>query len=77
MFIGRLNKDTVEDDIKSFLTDNGLSVLEVRKLKPTQEWQEKSAAFRVSVALSCKEAVMNADMWPGNVEVRDWVFKPK
>ena len=63
VFIGRLNKDTTEDDIKSFLTDNGLSVLEVRKLKTTQVWQEKSAAFRVSVALSCKEAVMNADMW--------------
>ena len=77
VFIGRLNKDTSEDDVKSFLTDNGLSVLEVQKLKPTQEWQEKSAAFHGSVALSCKEAVMNADMWPGNVEVSDWVFKPK
>jgi len=77
IFIGKLQKDTSESDLKEYLEDAGVSTIEIRKLKPANEYQEKSAAFRVSIALKCKDAVMNADLWPGNVVVRDWFFKPK
>ena len=77
VFIGRVNKDTDVNSIKEFLEENGISVLEVKKLTAKQTWQEKSAAFHVSVALRFKDAIMNADIWPDNVEVRDWYFKPK
>ena len=77
VFIGRVDKNTDEDAIKDFLEFNNISVLEVRKLKAMQPWQEKSSAFHVSVSLKCKDDIMNADLWPDNVEVRDWVFKPK
>ena len=77
VFIGRLNKDTEETDIKEFLRGNDVEVVSVFKLKASQPWQDKSAAFRVSVALKCKDTIMCSDFWPDNVEVRDWVFKPK
>jgi len=77
IFIGRLGKDTQESDIKEFLEENNVTVKSIFKLKAAQPWQETSAAFRVSVTLDCKDSIMNADLWPDNVEVRDWVFKQK
>jgi outer membrane murein-binding lipoprotein Lpp len=77
VFIGRLGKDTTDVDLTDFLQENDIVVSEVRRLKANHEWQEKSAAFRVSVALSCKDSVMKPALWPGNVEVRDWFFKPR
>jgi hypothetical protein len=77
IFVGRLGKDTGENDIKEFLEDCNIGVFSVRKLKPTQDWQEKSSAFCVTIALNCKDIIMDPAIWPDNVEVRDWVFKPK
>jgi len=77
VFIGRLGKDTEEDDIKDILVDSGISVTSIYNLKASQPWQEKSAAFRVAVSLKSRDSVMNSLLWPDNVEVRDWFFKPK
>ena len=77
IFVGRVDKDTEELAIKEFLEGNGIIVAEVRKLKATKDWQANSSAFRVSVAFSCKDSVMSSDLWPENVVVRDWFFKPK
>ena len=75
LFVGRLSRDTQEDALKEYLESNGIIISEIRRLKPNQDWQEKVSAFRVSIALKCKDIVMDADLWPDNVEVRDWVFK--
>lgn len=75
LFIGRFKKDTGEGELKAYLEENKISVVKVRKLKATKSWQEKSDAFRVSVALTCKDSVMDPDLWPDNIEVRDWRFK--
>jgi len=77
VFIGRIGKDTEEGDIKEFLEDSGVTVTSVYKLKATQPWQEKSAAFHVTVAIKCKDSIMDPMLWPDNVEVRDWFFKPR
>ena len=77
VFIGKMNKDVDESDVKTYLEENDIAVTEVRKLKPLKDWQENHAAFRVSVKMSCKDSIMNCDLWPNNVVVRDWVFKPK
>ncbi len=77
VYIGRLNKDTGEDDLKEHLEDMDIKVAEIRKLKATQPWQAKSSAFCVTIAHKCKDAIMSADLWPDNVEVRDWFYKPK
>jgi len=77
IYIGKLSKETSDEDIKSYLEENDIKVSEVRKLKATQEWQEKSSAFRVSIDLSCKDSVMEDKLWPSDVDVRDWYFKPR
>ena len=77
VFIDRLNKDTTENDIKDFLESNNIVVTDVKKLDARQPWQEKSSTFRICVRLQCKDAIMNSDLWPDNIEVRDWFFKPK
>ena len=77
VFIGKLEPDTTEQDVKDHLINNGITVLNVVKLKPVQKWQEKSSAFKISVVDLHKCDIMKADLWPENVEVRDWVFKPR
>jgi hypothetical protein len=75
IFVGRLGKDTTEGDVTDFLDVRGIKAVDVRKLKATQEWQQKSAAFRVMIPVSCKDLVMDPSLWPDNVVVRDWLFK--
>ena len=77
IFVGKLNKECTKEDIKEFLEQNDISVSEVRKMEATRTWQKEHSAFRVSVALKCKDAVMMPALWPDNVEVRDWYFKPR
>ena len=77
LFVGKMKKDTTEAALQEYLEENGITVSQIVKLKATQEWQQKSAAFHISVAQDCKDQVMVADFWPHNVEVRDWFFKPK
>jgi hypothetical protein len=77
VFVGKLEKETSEDDLMDFLTDNGIGEAEVRKLEAKEKWQEKSAAFRVAVPNKYKDVLMNPDIWPDYVEVRDWVYKSK
>ena len=77
VFIGRLDKVTSESEIKGYLEENGMTGVEVRKLDALKAWQKESSAFRVSVDLKHKDEIMNAELWPGKVEVRDWFFKPK
>jgi len=77
LFIGKLAIDTTEKELSDFLEGNGISVQKVSKIKATQKWHEKSAAFKVSVSAVNKDDIMNADLWPDLVEVRDWFFKPR
>ena len=77
IFIGKLAINTTEKDLSDYLENNGVAVQKVSKIKPTQKWHEKSAAFKVSVSTVNKDDVMNADLWPDHVEVRDWFFKPR
>ena len=77
IFVSKLEPDTTEQDLKDHLVSNGINVLNIVKLKPVQKWQEKCAAFKISVEDIHKCDVMKADIWPENVSVRDWVFKPR
>jgi len=77
LFVGQLGVDVESKDIEELLTDVGIKCVEVRKLKATQPWMERSSAFRVSVDVAAKDDVMNPAIWPDHVSVRDWFFKPK
>jgi hypothetical protein len=77
VFVGKLEPDTTDQDLKDHLLSNGITVFNIVKLKAVQKWQEKCAAFKISVADIHKCDIMKADLWPENVLVRDWVFKPR
>ena len=55
VFVGKLGKETSEDDLKEFLIENGIDEAEVRRLEPKEKWHEKSAAFRVAVPFKHKD----------------------
>ena len=74
VYVGRLKKETTHDNIREFLIECGITPSSIHKLKAKEAWQEKSAAFHVAVPLENKDDVMNSDIWPDNVEVRDWIF---
>ena len=76
-FIGKLDATATEQDLKEYLTDKGIDAQHILKLKALQKWQEKSAAFKVSVLETQKNDFMSADLWPDKVEVREWFFKPR
>jgi hypothetical protein len=77
IFIGRAKKESTVADIKEYLELNDITVKEVRKLEAKATWQENSAAYRVSVPIEFKDAIMDAGLWPDSITVRDWFFKPK
>ena len=76
IFVGKIDKDTSEDDLVEFLEENDISGAEVRKLPAKHEWQQKSSAFRVAVPYRLKDELLNTDLWPDSVEIREWFFKP-
>jgi len=75
VFVSRVQPDTSAADIEQFLTENGIRVDSCRKLDATEEWQKKSAAFHLAVHEDDRDKVFVADLWPVNVQVRDWYFK--
>ena len=76
-FVGRLHKDTEEDELKEFLSEAGLKEVQVRKLQPPEGRVFYTAAFMVSCAGCCKDLFYNESTWPAGAEMRDWYFKSK
>lgn len=75
-FVGRLNPDTEENDLRDFLTSAGLNDVKCKKLKVKdgQKFKFNTAAFFVSCSADCKELFYDGSTWPEGAEVRDWVF---
>jgi hypothetical protein len=76
LYIGNLDKETDETVLKEHLEANDVEVIKIYKLKATKDWQKNTSAFKVIVNRKHKEAVFNEDIWPDDVDVRDWFFKP-
>ena len=51
---------------------NGMSVSMVSQLSSREEWQKKSAVFRVSFAYSVKDCIFELSLWPSDMI---WYFK--
>jgi hypothetical protein len=67
-FVGRLDLDTSEDELRNFLTVAGLNVVHCRKLKVPEGKMFKSAAFYVACSEDCKDNFYNEATWPEGVE---------
>jgi hypothetical protein len=71
-FVGRMDPETTEEDLRCFLTDAGLNVVHCRKLKPPGGRSFKTAAFYVTCTEDCEEQFYNDETWPDGAELRDW-----
>lgn len=72
-FVGRLDIDTTEESLKTFLLDAGFHYPYCRKLADKDK-KFKTAAFMVSCDSSCSDLFYNEASWPVGCEVRDWIF---
>ena len=75
VFAGRFEAETTADDVRDLLEDNDMTVVDWKELKKTQKWQERFAAFRIIVDHKDKDSLVEEDIWPTGVEIRDWLFK--
>jgi hypothetical protein len=73
-FVGRLDQDTDEDDLRTFLVDAGLVDVKCKKLKVKEGMKFNTAAFFVSCSSDCKDKLYDSSIWPDGAELRDWVF---
>lgn len=77
IFVSRMSKDVLVNDVTELLSNSGINVNKVTKLEAKMNWQKKFSAFRVSIDVKQKNDVMNPDIWPEDVDVRDWIFTKK
>ena len=73
-FVGRLDKETTEEDLCSYLEDVGIKDARCRKLDD-KEGAFRTAAFRVSCRVVYKDLFYDESNWPDGALLRDWVFR--
>jgi len=73
-FVGRLEKDTSEEDLCSYLDEVGIKDAQCPKLDD-KDGLFRTAAFRVSCRDIYKERFYDESNWPDGVVLRDWVFR--
>jgi len=74
-FVGRLHKDTTEDQLQSWLVTAGLQEVKCKKLTPKNGKEFNTAAFFVSSAAASKDLFYDEQTWPAGCELRDWYIK--
>ena len=73
-FVGRLHRETTEEDLRNYLADAGIKDAFCRKLEDKNGFF-KTAAFRVSCRAEYHDLFYNEASWPEGVELRDWIFR--
>ena len=76
-FVGRLEINTTETDLSSYLNSVGIRNAVCKKLSAKDGRVFKTAAFRVTCFVDYHEAFYNESNWSIGAEVRDWVFYSK
>ena len=73
-FVGRLHRDTTDEELTTYLTHEGMKGVVCRRLKPKDGQTFRTSAFCVSCVESA-ELFYNDECWPAGAELRDWVYK--
>ena len=76
-FVGRLDINTSEEDLKVHLTEAGITGVRCTRVKAKSDQTFSTAAFRVSCDESAKNILYDESIWPVGVELRDWIFYPR
>lgn len=74
-FVGRLDLETTEDDLRNLLAEAGVNVVHCRKLKPKEGQSFKTSAFYVACSEECEDLFYKEQIWPEGAELRDWYTK--
>lgn len=72
--VSRLDLDVTEDDLTTFLQNQGILDVKCRKLKASDGRQFRTSAFRVACSSQFESLFYNETTWPEGAELRDWVF---
>lgn len=72
IFISQLIHTTSEDDIKEYLSENKIDIINCEKL---QIKSENISAFKIGVNEKVYEKMFNPNLWPANVIVRPYRFR--
>jgi len=73
-YVGRLYRDTTEEELCKFLVDEGINGVVCKKLIHKTGTNFKSAAFYVTCCAEIRETFYAERSWPEGVEMRDWVY---
>lgn len=76
-FVGRLHKDTTEDELRDLLVSAGIEDAKCKKLEAKNGREFATAAFCVSCSITWNSIFYQSDTWPAGAELRDWVFYDK
>lgn len=71
--VSNLNNEISADELKQFMEDNGLTVVNCNITKSKFDGK----AFHVCIYSNDVDQFLSADMWPENVVIREWFFKTK
>ena len=74
-FVGRMSKDTKEEDLKLYLESAGVKDVICHKLKPKEGYKFTTSAFFVSCNVDSRDIFWDCSSWPEGAELRDWVFR--
>jgi len=69
-FVGRLDIETTEEALSTYVTDVGIKGVVCKKLKAKNGKQFRTAAFYVSWCCESKELFYNESCWSEGVELR-------
>ena len=77
VFVGKLDINTTEEELKKYLEQRGVKDATCKRLKTESNDGRtfKSAAFFVSFYTDFIDIIFNEDTWPANTLVKEWVFK--
>ena len=73
-FVSRLHLDVSEEELTTYLQNQGILDAKCRKLSAKDGRVFRTSAFRVSCSSRYESLFYDEDTWPEGAELRDWVF---
>ena len=74
-FVGRLCRDTSEENLTNYLKNEGMRGVVCRKIKPKEGHKFNTAAFYVTCSAESANLFYDENCWPDGAELRDWIYK--
>jgi hypothetical protein len=77
--------DATEDDMRLFVTNNGITVLSCHAVMPRRSRYQRLAgivptdrnSFRLCIPREQKDQLLNPDLWPAKISISSWIFTKK